>query len=428
MQTRFSPDQLKDADFAESERVIRKCVHCGFCTATCPTYVLLGDELDSPRGRIYLIKEMLETEAQPTAEVVKHIDRCLSCLACTTTCPSGVDYAHLIDHARVYVTERYRRPPADRAWRALLAWLLPNRRRFAFALRLAPLGRPFRALLKRTKLLAPAAAMLDLAPARPPAPQPAAAATDQPKGRVILLQGCAEPALAPQIRTATQRLLARMGYEALMVRNEGCCGGLTHHMGREDAARAAARRNIDLWTAEIERGPVAAILTTASGCGVMLNDYGFLFRDEPAYADAAARISALAKDVTEFIDQVGLPPSVEHPRLSVAYHAACSLQHGQKITAAPKRLLAAAGFEVREPVEGHLCCGSAGAYNILQPEIASRLRDRKVANLQSTGADIVAGGNIGCLMQIASRSDRRVLHTVELLDWATGGPPPARPI
>jgi len=424
MQTRFSPDQLKDADVAESERVIRKCVHCGFCTATCPTYVLLGDELDSPRGRIYLIKEMLETQATPTPEVVKHIDRCLSCLACTTTCPSGVDYGHLIDHARAYVEDRYQRPLVDRLWRALLAWVLPSRSRFAIALRLAPLGSPFRGLLARIPALAPAAAMLALRPKQRPAAQSADQSGEYPNGRVILLQGCAEPVLAPQIRAATVRLLNRMGYEAVFVKNEGCCGALTHHMGRDDAARAATRHNIDAWTAEIERGPVAAILTTASGCGVMLKDYGFLFRDEPAYAAAAARISALAEDITEFIEHAGLPAPVDHPRLSVAYHAACSLQHGQKITAAPKRLLAAAGFDVRDPAEGHLCCGSAGTYNILQPEIAGRLRDRKTANLSATGARVIAGGNIGCLVQIGAGAKQPVVHTIELLDWATGGPAP----
>jgi glycolate oxidase iron-sulfur subunit len=424
MQTRFSPDQLKDADIAESERVIRKCVHCGFCTATCPTYVLLGDELDSPRGRIYLIKEMLETEAQPTPEVVKHIDRCLSCMACVTTCPSGVDYGHLIDHARAYVEDRYQRPLADRLWRSLLAWVLPDRRRFALALRLAPLAQPFRRLLAGVPALEPAAAMLALAPNRVPVAPPTSQPGEHPNGRVILLQGCAEPVLAPQIRAATVRLLNRMGYEAVFVKEEGCCGGLTHQMGRDDAARAGARGNIDAWMAEIDRAPVAAILTTASGCGVMLKDYGFLFRDEPAYAKTAARISTLAQDVTEFIERAGLPAPVDRPPVAVAYHAACTLQHGQKITAAPKRLLAAAGFEVLDPPEGHLCCGSAGTYNILQPAIAERLRERKVANLQSTGATIVAAGNIGCITQIASGGGQRVVHTVELLDWATGGPPP----
>jgi len=404
--------------------MIRKCVHCGFCTATCPTYVLLGDELDSPRGRIYLIKEMLEADADPTPEVVKHIDRCLSCLACTTTCPSGVDYARLIDHARDYVEQRYQRPFADRAWRALLAWLLPSRSRFAAALRLAPLGRPFAPLFRGIPALKPMAAMLALAPRRRPTLFRARPPHEHPNGRVILLQGCAEPALAPQVREATVRLLGRMGYQAVFVRGEGCCGGLTHHMGKAEAARAAARRNIAAWNAELDRGDVAAILSTASGCGVALKDYGHMFREDAALAEPARRVSDRAQDIVEFIDRAGLPDVVEHPPLSVAYHAACSLQHGQKITTAPKRLLAAAGFEVRDVAEGHLCCGSAGTYNILQPQIAGQLRDRKLANIDRTSAEVVAAGNIGCLTQIASGSARPVVHTVELLDWATGGPRP----
>jgi len=424
MQTRFTADQLADPDTAVSETMIRKCVHCGFCTATCPTYVLLGDELDSPRGRIYLIKEMLEADADPTPEVVKHIDRCLSCLACTTTCPSGVDYAKLIDHARDYVEQRYERPFADRAWRNLLAWLLPNRGRFAAALSLAPLAKPFAPLLARVPALKPAAAMLALAPRRRPALWRARPAHDHPNGRVILLQGCAEPVLAPQVRAATVRLLNRVGYEAVFVQGEGCCGGLTLHMGKADAARAAARRNIAAWSAEIAKGDIAAILTTASGCGVMLEDYGHLFRDDPALAEPAKQVSDLAQDIAEFIDRIGLPPVVDHPGLSVAYHAACTLQHGQKITVAPKRLLVAAGFAVRDIPEGHLCCGSAGTYNILQSEIASRLLERKLENIDRTGADLIAAGNIGCLTQIASGSQRPIVHTIELLDWATGGPRP----
>ena len=424
MQTRFTPAQLADPDTAVSEKMIRKCVHCGFCTATCHTYVLLGDELDSPRGRIYLIKEMLEQDADPTPEVVKHIDRCLSCLACTTTCPSGVDYAKLIDHARDYVEQRYRRPPADRAWRALLAWLLPSRVRFAAAVGLAPLAKPFAPLLARIPALKPAAAMLRLAPHRRRSPVFATFAPAETRGRVLLLRGCAEPVLAPQVRAATVRLLARMGFEAVFVQGVGCCGSLTHHMGKAEAARAAARRNIAAWSAEMARGDVAAILTTVSGCGVMLKDYGHIFREDPALAESAERISSLAQDITEFVDRTGLPPAVEHPPLSVAYHAACSLQHGQKITAAPKRLLMAAGFEVRDIPEGHLCCGSAGTYNILQSDIAGRLLDRKLENIDRTDADLIAAGNIGCLTQIGSGSKRPIVHTIELLDWATGGPAP----
>jgi glycolate oxidase iron-sulfur subunit len=423
MQTRFTPLQLADPDTASSEAVIRKCVHCGFCTATCPTYVILGDELDSPRGRIYLMKEMLEQGAAPTAEVVKHIDRCLSCLSCMTTCPSGVNYAHLVDHARAYIEDRYRRPWRERLLRGLLAWVLPHPKRFRAALALARLAKPMKPLFGR----GPVAAMLALAPARlpsaasaPPAP-PAA-----PKGRVALLVGCAEPVLRPEFRAAALRLLARAGYEVATAAGEGCCGALVHHMGRKAEGLDFARSNVDAWIAEIEGRGLDAILVTASGCGTTIKDYGFLLREDPAYAEKAALISALAKDITEFLVQIELPPPSNPQGLHVAYHAACSLQHGQKITEAPKQLLKQAGFEVRTPVDGHLCCGSAGVYNILQPELADAIGRRKAETLDRLEADVIAAGNIGCATQIALRAQAPVVHTVELLDWAHGGPvPPA---
>jgi glycolate oxidase iron-sulfur subunit len=427
MQTSFSAAQLADPAMAASEAVIRKCVHCGFCTATCPTYVLLGDELDSPRGRIYLMKEMLETEAQPTAEVVKHIDRCLSCLSCMTTCPSGVNYMHLVDHARAYIEQHYRRPWRERLLRALLAAVLPYPRRFRLALALARLARPAEPLMARLPALKPVAAMLALAP-RQPAARAAAAAVPVPdaKGRVALLKGCAEPVLRPEIRAATVRLLSRAGYDVVFAADEGCCGALVHHMGREAAGLEAARRNVDAWTREIEGRGLDAILITASGCGTTIKDYGFMLRADPAYAAKAARVSGLAKDISEFLAGIALPPGTGAvPGLTVAYHGACSLQHGQKVTEAPQRLLAAAGFTVRSPAEAHLCCGSAGTYNILQPDIAGRLGARKVANLERLGADVIATGNIGCAVHIGRRTALPVVHTVELIDWVTGGPPPA---
>ncbi|MCH7629885.1 MAG: glycolate oxidase subunit GlcF [Proteobacteria bacterium] len=425
MQTSFPPEALTDPAMRTSEEVIRKCVHCGFCTATCPTYVLLGDELDSPRGRIYLIKDMLENQREPTAEVVKHVDRCLSCLSCMTTCPSGVNYMHLVDHARAYIEEHYERPRSERLFRRLLAAILPYPERFRWALTLAPLGKPLRPLLSAIKPLRPLAAMLDLAPARIPAPAPAQS-TRLParKGRVALLQGCAEPVLRPEFRAATVRLLERCGHEVVFAPNEGCCGALVHHMGREEAAREAARRNVDAWITEIERAPLDAILVTASGCGTTIKDYGFLLRDDPAYADKAAQISALALDVSEYLARIDLPQA--GPKgVTVAYHPACSLQHGQKVTEAPKRLLAQAGYTVRTPAEAHLCCGSAGTYNILQAEIANQLGQRKADHLDRLDADVVATGNVGCATQIARFSQAPVVHTVELLDWATGGPKPA---
>ena len=426
MQTNFTNKQLSEPAMASSEAVIRKCVHCGFCTATCPTYVLLGDELDSPRGRIYLMKEMLENERAPTAEVVKHIDRCLSCLACMTTCPSGVNYMHLVDHARAYIEERYQRPLTDRFFRAMLAAVLPYPRRFRAALFLARLARPAAPLLGRISALGPLAAMLALAPRSGQAVPPAESSPARVKrGRVVLLQGCAEPVLEPQIRAATVRVLNRVGYDVAFASGEGCCGALVHHMGREADSLTAARRNIDAWDRQIEQGLDAIVITT-SGCGTAIKNYGFMLRNDAIYAIKAARVSALAKDVSELLDATGLPNGGALPTLTVAYHSACSMQHGQQITAAPQRLLKAAGFNVKVPAEAHLCCGSAGTFNILQPRIAGQLGDRKVANIERLGADVIATGNVGCAMQLRQRASVPVVHSVELLDWATGGPvPPA---
>jgi glycolate dehydrogenase iron-sulfur subunit len=422
VQTDFTLAQLADPDTAASEQVLRSCVHCGFCTATCPTYVLLGDELDSPRGRIYLIKNMLEAGGPVAAETVTHIDRCLSCLACMTTCPSGVNYMHLVDHARRWIERHYRRPLPERALRRVLGAVLTRPGRFRLALRGAALAKPWARLLPRA--LRP---MLDLAPAR----VPAAAAEDRPqvhpaagerRMRVALLPGCAQRVLMPEINRATIRLLARHGCEVVIATGGGCCGALPHHLGQEAAALSWARANIDAW----EREPLDAIVVNASGCGTAVKDYGFILREDPAYAEKAARIAGLARDVTEVIALLGLaaPRRVAAGR-RVAYHSACSLQHGQRLHREPMALLAAAGFDVAEVPEGHLCCGSAGTYNLLQPELATALRDRKLANIARTGAQLVAAGNVGCLAQLASASDIPVVHTVELLDWATGGPPPA---
>ena len=423
MQTRFPPELLADPAMAASEAVIRKCVHCGFCTATCPTYVLLGDELDSPRGRIYLMKEMLENERQPTAETVKHIDRCLSCLSCMTTCPSGVNYMHLVDHARAYIEQRYRRPFIERMFRNLLAVVLPYPGRFRLALALARLATPLRPLLTRAPALKPLAAMLALTPAK--AARRASAASSPArvsKGRVALLQGCAEPVLRPEIREATVRLLNRAGYDVVFAQGEVCCGALVHHMGREAASLEAARRNVDAWS-RLRSDGLDAVVITASGCGTTIKDYGFMLRDDPAYADKAAAVSSLALDVSELLAQLELPPA-NGRSLRVAYHAACSLQHGQGVTEAPKQLLKKAGFDVLIPADAHLCCGSAGTYNILQPDIAGQLGERKAASLMKLAPDVIATGNIGCATQIGLRACAPVLHTVELLDWATGGPVP----
>ena len=430
MQTSFSLAQLADPHVAESEKILRTCVHCGFCTATCPTYVTLGNELDSPRGRIYLIKDMLENDRPADDTVVTHIDRCLSCLSCMTTCPSGVHYMHLVDHARAHIEKTYRRPFLDRMVRSLLAATLPYPNRMRASLKLAGFGRAFSSVFRSVPGLKPLAAMLDLAPKSVPTASPVSKpgthdAQGERKGRVALLTGCAQSVLDPGINEATVRLLNRLGVEVVVPQGEGCCGALVHHMGREDDALDAARRNVDVWARQIENGGLDAIVITASGCGTTIKDYGFMLRLDPAYAQKAARVSELAKDVTEYLATLDLPAPAIQPDLTVAYHSACSMQHGQKIVRQPKELLKAAGFAVREPLEGHLCCGSAGTYNILQPEISSRLRARKVRNIEATGADIVATGNIGCMTQIASGSALPVVHTVALLDWAYGGPKPA---
>jgi glycolate oxidase iron-sulfur subunit len=441
MKTEFTLAQLADPDIAEADKILRACVHCGFCTATCPTYVLLGDELDSPRGRIYLIKEMLEKDKAPTAEVVKHIDRCLSCLACMTTCPSGVNYMHLVDQARVRIEQEYTRPLFERALRAVLAWVLPRPNLFRASMILARLGRPLAALLPASapgtvtpSLSRRIKAMLALAPRGLPAPGPAGGsvfpALGPKRGRVALLQGCAQQVLAPRINQAAIRLLTRHGVEVVLVKDEQCCGALTHHLGRDGDALARARANITAWLGEAAQGGLDAIVVTTSGCGTVIKDYGFMLREDHDFAGPAAKISALAKDISEYVDSLDLPTPQQRSDLVIAYHSACSLQHGQKITQAPKELLSKNGFVVKDVPESHLCCGSAGTYNILQPELAGRLRDRKIANIASVKPDMIAAGNIGCMVQIGSvrKADGTpvpVVHTIELLDWATGGPQPA---
>jgi glycolate oxidase iron-sulfur subunit len=440
MKTEFSLAQLADPDIAEADKILRACVHCGFCTATCPTYVLLGDELDSPRGRIYLIREMLEKDRPPTEEVVKHIDRCLSCLACMTTCPSGVNYMHLVDQARVRIERDYTRPLAERALRALLALVLPRPGLFRAGMVLARLGRPLVALLPESKgpsktgSASPTVwrrlkAMLALAPGRLPARGPAAGsvfpAIGDKRGRVALLQGCAQQVLAPRINQAAINLLTRHGIEVVLVKDEQCCGALTHHLGRDGDALARARANVTAWLGEAKRDGLDAILVTTSGCGTVIKDYGYMLREDRDFAGAAAEVSGLAKDITEYLGGIDLKPA--QPQLSdlvIAYHSACSLQHGQKITGLPKELLSKNGFVVKDVPESHLCCGSAGTYNILQPDIANRLRDRKVANIAMLKPDMIAAGNIGCMVQIAGGTSVPVVHTIELLDWATGGPRP----
>ncbi|HBF29484.1 glycolate oxidase subunit GlcF [Rhizobium sp.] len=430
MQTNFTLTQLADPNVAEAESIVRKCVHCGFCTATCPTYVTLGNELDSPRGRIYLIKDMLEHGRAADEEIVTHVDRCLSCLACTTTCPSGVDYMHLIDHARNHIEKTYQRPLANRLTRGLLAKILPYPGRMRVALTLARFAAPLVPLMERIVVLKPMAAMLKLSPKEVPYPSPLSrpnthSAKGEKRGRVALLNGCAQSVLDPGINAATIRLLTRLGVDVVVPKDEACCGSLVHHMGREDEAKAAARNNVDIWAGEMEGNGLDAIIITTSGCGTTIKDYGHMLRLDAAYAEKAERVSAIAKDITEYLATLDLPQQPER-EIVVAYHSACSLQHGQKVTVVPKTLLKKAGFTVREPAEGHLCCGSAGTYNILQSEIADQLKARKLRNILAVRPDVIAAGNIGCITQIGSGTDIPILHSVELLDWAFGGEKPQK--
>jgi glycolate oxidase iron-sulfur subunit len=431
MQTNFTLEQLRDPDIASSNQVLRTCVHCGFCTATCPTFLLLGDELDSPRGRIYLIKDMLETGRPATQEVVRHVDRCLSCLACMTTCPSGVNYMHLVDHARNYIEQTYRRPWHDRMLRSILATVLPHPAMFRVALLAARLVQPLAPLIPAASGLGRRLrAMFDLVPNRLPAPSALEVpqlhrAQGERRARVALLAGCAQQVLAPHINEATIRLLTRLDIEVIVAEGAGCCGALTHHMGRHSAAMDSARANIAAWSRELDGEGLDAIVVNASGCGTTVKDYGFMFRSEPEpWRNQAAAISVLACDISEFLVRIDYAPTREGEGLTVAYHSACSLQHGQQITAQPKALLQRAGFTVVEPAEAHICCGSAGTYNLLQPEIAGRLRERKLGNLRATGPDLIAAGNVGCITQLQG-GGIPVVHTVELLDWMAGGPVPA---
>lgn len=419
MQTHFSEAQLQDPKLAEANKILRTCVHCGFCTATCPTYQVLGDELDSPRGRIYLIKEMLESGRPADARTVKHIDRCLSCLACVSTCPSGVDYMHLIDQARAYVETTYKRPFTDRALRWVLAAVIPHPTRFRLALLGAKIAKPFAPLIPDARLRA----MLAMAPKTiPPVSRNDDPQTFSAKGekrmRVALMTGCAQKALNTDINDATIRLLRRLGCEVVVPRGMGCCGALTHHMGREAESHHSAASNVAAFMAEARGGGLDAIVINTSGCGTTVKDYGHMLGGEDA-----ARVSAMAMDISELLAKIGLPEGAPKG-LRVAYHAACSLQHGQQIKSAPKDLLKRVGFTVVEPADSHLCCGSAGTYNLLQPEISAQLKARKVETLEAKTPDVISAGNIGCMMQIGSGTGVPVVHTVELLDWALGGPKP----
>jgi glycolate oxidase iron-sulfur subunit len=427
MQTAIAPKLLENPQMRHAEQILRKCVHCGFCNATCPTYLLTGSELEGPRGRIYLIKNVLEGRIGLTSNVVEHLDNCLSCFACMTTCPSGVHYAHLIDEARTRIEERHPRSLADRLHRKLLAWTLPYPGRFRWALRMGRAAKPFAFLLP-----ARMRAMLELAPgrlperarlARPglhPAPGPR-------RARAALLTGCAQEVLGPHLNDATVRLLTRIGCEVVIPRAMGCCGALVFHMGNRPDSLPLMRDNIAAWHAELEHGGLDFVVINTSGCGTVVKDYGHIFAGDAEWGGRAARIAVIAKDLSEVVAELGIPEALRRPvsALRIAYHDACSLQHGQKVRQPARMLLRQAGFEVVDIPEGHLCCGSAGTYNVLKPGTAAELGQEKARSIARTRADAVATANIGCMEQIAQYSDRPVLHTAELLDWATGGPRPA---
>jgi len=425
MQTFFEKDQLADLDFKRSNEILRACVHCGFCTATCPTYQVLGDELDSPRGRIYLIKEMLESGRKPDKKTVTHIDRCLSCLACMTTCPSGVHYMHLVDHARAYIEDNYKRPLDERFLRWLLSRILPYPMRFRIALILAKIAKPFSWLIPDARLKA----MIKMVPQK----IPPISLNDDPqsffpdnlnKMRVALMTGCAQRALDTDINDATIRVLNRFGCEVVIAEGQGCCGSLSHHMGKKNDAKSAALKNLNAWYSELSKGRLDAVIINTSGCGTTVKDYPHMFKGTE-HEEKAKIIASLTKDISEILAELELPV-LEEKQTHVVYHAACSLQHGQQISNFPKDILKQCGYRISEPKNSHLCCGSAGTYNLLQPKISDELKNRKVQSLEAKKPDIIAAGNIGCMMQIASSTNTPVVHTVELVDWATGGPKPTK--
>ena len=427
MQTNFSEDQLKDKDNKSSEKILRKCVHCGMCNATCPTYNLLGDELDGPRGRIYLIKEMIENKKAPTTKVVSHIDKCLSCYACMTTCPSGVNYMHLIDHGRNYVERKYKRPFLDRVFRNFLSKTLPNPKIFKFLIFISKIGRVFKFLIPGTL-----GSMLDLAPKKIYSKtlkfqKTYKAERKKPTARVALLIGCVQRVVSPQINESTIRVLTRHGVEVITMPEVECCGSLNHHLGKEDLAKENFKKNINLWYDEYLKNGLDAIISNTSGCGTTLKDYGFIFREDKELKKKAKKISELTKDVSEFLDEnlkLNFKKEKNSKKYNIAYHSACSMQHGQKVHNQPIALLGKTGNKILNIPDGHICCGSAGTYNILQSDIAKKLLKQKVENINKIKPDLISTGNIGCMIQIANGSDIPIVHTVELIDWYTGGPKP----
>ena len=425
MQTNFTEKQLEIKENQSTEKIFKKCVHCGMCNATCPTYQLLGDELDGPRGRIYLIQDMLENEKKPTAKVVKHIDRCLSCYSCMTTCPAGVNYMHVIDHGKKYIEKNFERPFFDRMIRNFLSVVLPNVRYFRVVSLLVKLVKPFHFLMP-LKIKE----MMNLMPSNFPKKtlkeKEVYYVNNQKKiARVVLLTGCVQKEISPQINESTIRLLNRHGVEVIVPKKIRCCGSLNHHLGKEDDAHKDFRNNINTWYEEHQKGNLDAILSNTSGCGTTMKDYGFIFKDDQEMKKKAKIISNLTKDVSEYLSEsLKLNFKTKDKKYKIAYHSACSMQHGQKVHEQPINLIKQTGNIVLDVPEGHMCCGSAGTYNILHQKMAKSLLKNKVENIQKISPDFISTGNIGCMTQIGAGTKIPIVHTVEVMDWLTGGPKP----
>ncbi len=404
MQTNLSPEFKNTAEGLEAEAILRKCVHCGFCTATCPTYQLLGDELDGPRGRIYLIKQVLEGEV-PTRKTQLHLDRCLSCRNCETTCPSGVEYGHLIDIGRKLVDERVPRTASDKAMRWALKEGLPS-----------PLFKPAMAVGQAVRGLLPASLKNKV-----PAKQSAGVRPTRTHARkVLMLEGCVQPAMMPNINSATARVLDAVGIEVVTAKKAGCCGAVKFHLNDQDGGKIEMRRNIDAWWPLVESG-VEAIVMNASGCGVTVKEYGHILADDAQYAAKAERISALTRDLSELLPDLveTLRPKVAAKSGQIAFHPPCTLQHGQQLRGGVEQHLQALGFKIKTAsCEAHLCCGSAGTYSVLQPKIAYELRDRKLGNLNEMKPEVIVSANIGCITHLQSGTATPVRHWVEVLDEA----------
>ncbi len=427
MQTIFTPEQLKSKNNKSTEEIVRKCVHCGMCNSTCPTYQILGDELDGPRGRIYLIKDMLENNKPANEKIAKHLDRCLSCYACMTTCPSGVNYMHLIDHGRAHLEKTYKRPILEKLFRNILSLTLPNPKIFKILSILVNIVRPlnflFPEFIKNSMKLMPAKF-----PKKTLKTQKIYSVEKTKSiARVALLTGCVQRVISPEINESTIRLLNRHNVEVVVMPEINCCGSLDHHLGKEKAAHKLFKKNINLWYDEYLENGLTAIISNTSGCGTTLKDYGFIFRGDKEMKIKAKKISELTKDITELLDKnIKLNFKQNEKVYKIAYHSACSMQHGQIVHQQPIDLIKRTGNQVLNIPEGHVCCGSAGTYNILQQKIAKELLKNKIENINKIQPDFISTGNIGCMTQIASGTEIPIVHTVEVIDWLTGGPKPEK--